>query len=408
MPSRLLTALLAAVLSLAVLVGVAPAAGAAGDRAAAPTAAAEAPGAVPQAAAEVHAAVVSARAQVAALRAEVEQTSAELTDGTRRLEQGRDHLADLQDQARAARAAADAALAQVAAARARLAALVGAAYRQQPRPSDMSLALATAPGELSAAVLASAELDHVQGNQTALVVDAKAQDARARVLVAQAEQLEEQARAQTADLEAQVEALTAAAEQTQTRLEAAASRLAEAEAAKEAARIAALTAKARKKALKAARARLLADVSGGGAFCTAASTAGYPNGFLPPEVLCPLSVGGGHRLRADAAKALNRLMRDHELCVTDSYRSYGAQVDVFARKPDLAAVPGTSNHGLGVAVDLCGGVERFGTQAHRWMKAHAAEYGWVHPAWAEPGGSRPEPWHWEYVGVAAAGKKAED
>ena len=25
-------------------------------------------------------------------------------------------------------------------------------------------------------------------------------------------------------------------------------------------------------------------------------------------------------------------------------------------------------------------------------------YGWLHPAWAEPSGSMPEPWHWEYAG----------
>ena len=123
------------------------------------------------------------------------------------------------------------------------------------------------------------------------------------------------------------------------------------------------------------------------------------NGFLPPEALCPLSVGNGHRLRPEAAQAFNALAREGELCVTDSYRSYAAQVDVYGRKPDLAAVPGTSNHGLGLAVDLCGGVESFGSPAYRWMQANAPRYGWVHPAWAEPGGSRPEPWHWEYVGV---------
>ena len=112
----------------------------------------------------------------------------------------------------------------------------------------------------------------------------------------------------------------------------------------------------------------------------------------------------GHRLRADAARAFNRLTaasrasRGVPLCVTDSYRDYPSQVDVFSRKPGLAAVPGTSNHGWGVAVDLCGGIETFGSSAHAWMKANAPRYGWVHPGWAEPGGSRPEPWHWEYVG----------
>ena len=338
--------------------------------------------------------------QVESLRSEVERIADDLMAGTIRLEEGQQELEQVQAQAAAARTAADQALAQVAAARARLAAVVSAAYRQ-PRPSDMSLAFAAAPGELSAAVLASAELDHAQGNVAGLVVDAAARDEEARALVREAERLEAEAVTRTADLEAQVVALRTTAEQTQVRLEGAAAQLREAQAAQEAARIAALDQKARKKALAAAQERSLADVSGGQALCAWTSTAGYANGFLPPEVLCPLTVGSGHRLRADAARAFNRMAEAYDLCITDSYRSYGAQVDVYARKPGLAAVPGTSNHGLGVAVDLCGGVETFGTPAYRWMKANAPRYGWVHPSWAEPGGSRPEPWHWEFVGIPA-------
>ena len=67
-------------------------------------------------------------------------------------------------------------------------------------------------------------------------------------------------------------------------------------------------------------------------------------------------------------------------------------------KRGLAAPPGTSNHGSGFAVDLCGGIESFGTKAHAWMKANAGRYGWNHPGWAEPRGSSPEPWHWEWIG----------
>ncbi len=66
------------------------------------------------------------------------------------------------------------------------------------------------------------------------------------------------------------------------------------------------------------------------------------------------------------------------------------------QKPRLAAVPGTSNHGRGLAVDLCGGAERFDGAAHRWLQANAGRFGWVHPAWARQGGRREEPWHWEY------------
>jgi hypothetical protein len=74
--------------------------------------------------------------------------------------------------------------------------------------------------------------------------------------------------------------------------------------------------------------------------------------------------------------------------VTDSYRSYAAQVDVFARKPSLAAVPGHQPARLGLAVDMCGGVQVFGSEAHEWMRANAPAFGWHHPRWARGGRSQ--------------------
>jgi len=128
---------------------------------------------------------------------------------------------------------------------------------------------------------------------------------------------------------------------------------------------------------------------------------GYPNGLIPPSALCPLGVAG-HALRCDAAAAHRALSAAFTevfgtpLCTTDSYRTYAAQVRLYGEKPDLAAVPGTSNHGWGLAVDLCGGVETFGTPQYAWMVANAGRFGFVHPAWADPGHGREEPWHWEY------------
>ncbi|HET6987431.1 MAG TPA: peptidoglycan DD-metalloendopeptidase family protein [Kribbella sp.] len=127
---------------------------------------------------------------------------------------------------------------------------------------------------------------------------------------------------------------------------------------------------------------------------------GYSNGMIPASKLCGL--GSGHMLRCDAAAAYAQLAAAYRarfgktLCITDSYRSYASQVDLYARKPSLAALPGTSNHGWGVAVDLCGGIDKYGTAQYVWMKAHAPSFGWVHPAWADQGGSREEPWHWEF------------
>jgi hypothetical protein len=138
--------------------------------------------------------------------------------------------------------------------------------------------------------------------------------------------------------------------------------------------------------------------------CGSAATSGYANGRIPASALCALPGHSGHKLRADAARAFVALSEAYRadtgrrICLTDSYRSYEAQVQLRRAKGRLAAAPGRSNHGTGIAVDFCGGVESFGTAAHRWMKARAGEFGWVQPSWARAGGSKPEPWHWEYRG----------
>ena len=80
---------------------------------------------------------------------------------------------------------------------------------------------------------------------------------------------------------------------------------------------------------------------------------------------------------------------------TPTGRSRG-QVAAFALKPGLAAVPGTSNHGWALAVDLCGGINIAGSAQWRWMTANAGRFGFVQPDWAGPAGEKPEPWHWEY------------
>jgi LAS superfamily LD-carboxypeptidase LdcB len=138
--------------------------------------------------------------------------------------------------------------------------------------------------------------------------------------------------------------------------------------------------------------------------CAGGNVGQYPNGEIPLAVLCPLSSAPGQYLRADAAYAFDRLSYAYaqefgaDVCVTDSYRSYPTQVTLYAQKPNLAAVPGTSNHGWGTAVDLCGGIQSFGTAQHLWMLDNAPLYGWFHPGWAQQTGSRPEPWHWEFSG----------
>jgi len=130
------------------------------------------------------------------------------------------------------------------------------------------------------------------------------------------------------------------------------------------------------------------------------TAAQYPNGLLPQAYLCPLPNTKGHQLRADAAiafAAMNEAYRKRfgrPLCVTSSYRSLGAQQAVYYQRPGLAAIPGKSNHGFGLAVDLCGGVEVFRSPQFNWMEANGKKFGFIHPDWAYR--SPFEPWHWEY------------
>ncbi len=118
----------------------------------------------------------------------------------------------------------------------------------------------------------------------------------------------------------------------------------------------------------------------------------YGNGRIPASALTSIGING-HRLYAPAAQAF-RQMRDAaakagvRIGVTDSYRSYATQVDLVRRKGlysqgGLAATPGTSNHGWGMAVDV--DTNSRGTQ---WLRANAARFGYA---------TIPrEPWHWEY------------
>ncbi len=139
----------------------------------------------------------------------------------------------------------------------------------------------------------------------------------------------------------------------------------------------------------------------------AGSTAQYQNGRIPPEALCALDFAPGKTLRCDAAEQLEALAAEFEkefgyaLKITDAYRPYDEQVRLKAVKPYLAAVPGTSQHGWGLAIDVGGNVPSGTSLEYVWLRTHGPDYGWDNPAWARPNGSKPEPWHFEFF---AAGK----
>lgn len=125
-----------------------------------------------------------------------------------------------------------------------------------------------------------------------------------------------------------------------------------------------------------------------------AALAAYGNGKIPADALQQVGTTS-HRLWAPAASALTQLIADAKaqgvtIGITDSYRSYESQVDVAARKGlysegGLAAVPGTSDHGWGMAADL-----DLDSSAQAWMRANAGRYGFVED-------TPREPWHWAYT-----------
>lgn len=115
------------------------------------------------------------------------------------------------------------------------------------------------------------------------------------------------------------------------------------------------------------------------------------------RALAAAAVGAGYVLRATSA--------------ADSYRTLSQQITVFLQRytrvpligrptrmwngvvyyqlPNtaVAAVPGTSNHGLGLAVDVAG--QPVGSTQLMWMLAHAWAFGW---SWE----TQSESWHIRY------------
>jgi hypothetical protein len=112
------------------------------------------------------------------------------------------------------------------------------------------------------------------------------------------------------------------------------------------------------------------------------------NGRLPASSLA--SIGGGHYLRTDAAAAFLAMNAESirrgwgAIPVLDAYRTLGHPGDLahnhwsqwmawerYTHGGNLAAHPGTSNHGLGLAIDL-------GSQRARWIVDQiGAAYGWA-------------------------------
>ena len=153
-----------------------------------------------------------------------------------------------------------------------------------------------------------------------------------------------------------------------------------------------------------------------------------PPGYVPPDLVVPnvpLAPGAGAtQLTAATAAAFEAMAAEaatagYQLQLTSGYRSEADQRALYARFVDaygrdvaatLAALPGTSEHQTGMALDvgLVGLAEDQvfgGTPASAWVADNAHRFGFVlryPPAKAAITGYANEPWHLRYVGVDLA------
>ena len=137
---------------------------------------------------------------------------------------------------------------------------------------------------------------------------------------------------------------------------------------------------------------------------------------------------GSVQLRAEAANALDRMIDAYKkeypgstLSARSGYRDHNTQIYLYDRQigrqggnkykaGTISAVPGTSEHELGLAVDLVNEqnslVQSFAySKQGKWLAAHCMEYGYIlrYPADKERVvGIIYEPWHFRYVGIDIA------
>lgn len=105
-----------------------------------------------------------------------------------------------------------------------------------------------------------------------------------------------------------------------------------------------------------------------------------------------------------------RTWEDQQRIYNEKYREYKAQgfTDEQAKKEteNWVAVPGTSEHQLGLAIDInADGIHSTGNEVYAWLKEHAHQYGFINRYPTDKTaitGVANEPWHYRYVGIKAA------
>ncbi|MDE6388483.1 MAG: M15 family metallopeptidase [Lachnospiraceae bacterium] len=110
-------------------------------------------------------------------------------------------------------------------------------------------------------------------------------------------------------------------------------------------------------------------------------------------------VRSGYRTRTEQEDIYNDRIQ--------GYQADGMSAEEAKTETELwVAVPGTSEHELGLAVDInADKVHSEGAQVYAWLENHAHLYGFINrypPDKTEITGVANEPWHYRYVGVEAA------
>lgn len=146
------------------------------------------------------------------------------------------------------------------------------------------------------------------------------------------------------------------------------------------------------------------------------------------------NIGSGHQIDARAYDDFRAMIQAAKsegvyIYVTSSYRDLDKQTDLYNKKVEsyvmqgysyesakeqagqVVAVPGTSEHHLGLALDLVSSEYRKldekqeNTKGFKWLTEHSWEYGFI---LRYPNGETDitgiiyEPWHFRYVGLEAA------
>lgn len=127
---------------------------------------------------------------------------------------------------------------------------------------------------------------------------------------------------------------------------------------------------------------------------------GYNNGEIPSSAMTYTKrTGQGHPL---AVQAWTELMAEGDKAGFDFsgqfYRSFAGQVALSTGAG--VKIPGHSNHGWGLAIDvtvLVGGSSKYDTPEYKWLQANGPRFGFLNPPWGQKGGTKPEAWHWEFV-----------